>query len=76
MPHFLFFINIKSEKVSLRQCNNIDPVNMGSFAEKICEGGGHLMAAGGLLTPLFMEVCKNLKRLFFDQPVIRLTKCR
>lgn len=60
-PDLLFFINSKSEKVSLRQCNQNDPINIGSFAEKICEGGGHTNAAGGIITPLFMEICKNLK---------------
>ena len=60
-PDLMFFINSKSEKVSLRQCNTTDPINLGAFAEKICEGGGHSNAAGGILTPLFMEICKNLK---------------
>jgi oligoribonuclease NrnB/cAMP/cGMP phosphodiesterase (DHH superfamily) len=60
-PDIFFFINPKTEKVSLRQNNKIDPVNLGTFAEKLCEGGGHLHAAGGKITPLFMEVTKNLK---------------
>jgi nanoRNase/pAp phosphatase (c-di-AMP/oligoRNAs hydrolase) len=60
-PDVLFFINSKSEKVCLRQTINKDPVNLGAFAEKICEGGGHNNAAGGIITPIFMEITKNLK---------------
>lgn len=62
-PDVLFFINTKSEKVSIRQYTKDDPANILAFAEKICEGGGHEYAAGGKITPLFMEVTKNLKPL-------------
>lgn len=62
-PDIFFFINIKSQKVCIRQLNNSDPINVGQFAEKICEGGGHNNAAGGIITPLFMEVTKNLKQI-------------
>jgi len=60
-PDIFFFINSKSEKVSIRQNSFEDPINVGSFAEKICDGGGHPHAGGGIITPLFMEVTKNLK---------------
>ena len=62
-PDIFIFINLKSEKVSIRQYNKEDPVNIGHFAEKICEGGGHKHAGGGVITPLFMEVTKNLHPL-------------
>lgn len=60
-PDIFFWINIKSEKVSIRQCSKEDPIDVGAFAEKICNGGGHPNAAAGVITPLFMEVTKNLK---------------
>jgi oligoribonuclease NrnB/cAMP/cGMP phosphodiesterase (DHH superfamily) len=59
-PDVFFFINSKSEKVSIRQYTKEDPINVGNFAEKICDGGGHVHAGGGIITPLFMEVTKNL----------------
>jgi oligoribonuclease NrnB/cAMP/cGMP phosphodiesterase (DHH superfamily) len=62
-PDIFFFINTKNEKVSIRQCTKTDPIDVGAFAERICEGGGHEYAAGGKITPLFMEVTKNLKPL-------------
>jgi oligoribonuclease NrnB/cAMP/cGMP phosphodiesterase (DHH superfamily) len=62
-PDLFFFINIKNEKVSIRQCNLENPVDCGSFAEKYCNGGGHPNAAAGTITPLFMEITKNLKPL-------------
>jgi len=60
-PDIFFFINSKSQKVSVRQYTKDDPINVGSFVEKICEGGGHMHAGGGVITPLFMEVTKNLQ---------------
>jgi oligoribonuclease NrnB/cAMP/cGMP phosphodiesterase (DHH superfamily) len=62
-PDLFFFINIKNEKVSIRQCSKDDPIDCGALAKKVCEGGGHANAAGGKLTPLFMEMTKNLKPL-------------
>lgn len=59
-PDIFFFINPKTEKVSVRQNTKENPINVGSFMEKICEGGGHQHAGGGIITPLFMEVTKNL----------------
>ena len=60
-PDLFFFINIKNEKVSVRQYNPENSVDCGAFAKNICEGGGHYNAAAGKLTPLFMELMKNLK---------------
>lgn len=62
-PDLFFFINIKNEKISLRQYNQTDPVDCGAFMKNNCEGGGHYNAAAGKLTPLFMELTKNLKPL-------------
>lgn len=62
-PDLFFFININTQKVSLRQCTKEDPIDIGLFAEKICDGGGHEFAAGGKITPLFLEITKNLKPL-------------
>jgi hypothetical protein len=60
-PELLFFVNTKTEKVSLRQNSKENSIDLGAFAEKICEGGGHSYSAGGKITPLFMEISKNLK---------------
>lgn len=62
-PDIFFFINTKSEKVSIRQTPSEHNVDLGSFASKICEGGGHANAAGGKITPLFMQMTKKLKPL-------------
>jgi hypothetical protein len=60
-PDIFFFINIKSEKVNMRKKPTIKDFEIGSFAEKVCEGGGNSNSAGGTLTPVFMEMMKNLK---------------
>ena len=68
MNHFIqknksdifFFINTKTETVTIKQCTQNDPIDCSSFAEKICEGKGHSNFAEGKITPLFMEVTKNL----------------
>lgn len=60
-PDIFFFINIKSEKVNMRKNPNIKTFEIGNFAEKICEGGGNSNSAAGKLTPVFMEMMKNLK---------------
>jgi hypothetical protein len=60
-PDLFFYINTKTEKVNLRKKSTITSFDLGTFAEKICEGGGNTNSAGGKLTPLFMELTKNLK---------------
>jgi len=62
-PDLFFFINTKTQKVTLRQKKDNNPIDLGKFAEKFCEGAGHTYAAGGKITPLFMELTKNLKPL-------------
>lgn len=60
-PDMFFFINIKTEKVNMRKKPSIKDFNISDFAEKFCEGGGNSNSAGGKLTPVFMEMMKNLK---------------
>lgn len=59
-PDLFFFINTKTQKVSIRQKITDNPINLEKLAEKFCDGAGHLYAAGGKITPLFMELTKNL----------------
>jgi nanoRNase/pAp phosphatase (c-di-AMP/oligoRNAs hydrolase) len=62
-PDILLYINTKSEKVSMRQKERPNPINLASFAEKYCDGSGHINAAGGRITLLFMELTKKLQPL-------------
>jgi len=59
----LFYINTESEKVSLRQRKTKDMIDLVSFSQKYCDGDGHSYAAGGVITPLFMELTKKLNPL-------------
>lgn len=58
-----FFINPKTEKVVIKQKRSNNLIDISKFAEKFCEGYGYSYTAGGKLTPLFMELTKNLKPL-------------
>lgn len=58
-----FFINTKAEKVIIKQKRSETPIDLSKFAEKFCEGGGNNYTATGKITPLFMELTKNLKPL-------------
>ena len=60
-PDIFFYINTRTEKISMRQAKSENPINLGVFAEEYCEGSGHMNAAGGKVTPLFMELTKKLK---------------
>jgi len=57
----LFFINTKTEKISLKQKKSDNMIDLASFAKKYCDGNGHNLSAGGNLTDLFMELTKNFK---------------
>jgi hypothetical protein len=59
-PDLLFYINTQTETVSIRQTKQSDIINLPKFVEKYCDGNGQLFAAGGKITPLFMELTKNL----------------
>jgi hypothetical protein len=56
-----FFINPKHNRVNIRQKKTDKCIDLQKFAEKFCDGSGNMYSAGGNLTPLFMELTKNLK---------------
>lgn len=62
-PDLLFYINTQTEYVSIRQPKQSDMIDLLKFSEKYCDGSGHAYAAGGKITPLFMELTKNLNPL-------------
>lgn len=62
-PDLLFYINPKTENVILKQKRDEKCIDLGKFVEKFCEGTGHTYSARGKITPLFMELTKNLKPL-------------
>jgi hypothetical protein len=62
-PDLLFYINTQTEYVSIRQPKQSDMIDLLRFSEKYCDGSGHAYAAGGKITPLFMELTKNLNPL-------------
>ena len=53
-------VNSNSNSVSFRRKKGCT-VNLSKLAEKLCEGGGHESAAGGKITPVFLEFTKLLK---------------
>lgn len=53
-------VNTGSEHVSFRRSED-SLVHLGRLAELIAEGGGHAAAAGGKITPRFLEFTKLLK---------------
>jgi len=60
-PDLFFYINTKTEKVNMRKKTSIEKFDIGLFAEEFCDGGGNFNSGGGSLTPIFMELMKNLK---------------
>ena len=56
----VILINNGNKRVYLRKKKGVD-VNLGKFAEKVCAGGGHDYAAGGILT----EHIKTLSKDFY-----------
>jgi hypothetical protein len=59
----LFYINTNNEKVSLRQKKGNNMIDLEKFSKTYCDGDGYSYAAGGKITPLFMELTKNLNHL-------------
>ena len=59
-PDVVFSINIKNNTVLMKQCSHQSPIDCSIFIEKFCEGSGNNNMAFGNITPLFMEVTKNL----------------
>jgi hypothetical protein len=52
-------INIKNEKVKIRQKINDNPINLKKFCEKYCDGDATTFLGIGKITPLFLELTKN-----------------
>jgi oligoribonuclease NrnB/cAMP/cGMP phosphodiesterase (DHH superfamily) len=52
-------VNLRSESVSFRRSKTSN-INVARLAEKIANGGGHPAAAGGKITPTFVEFTKLL----------------
>jgi len=51
-------INLKSKRVYFRKNDGVD-LDLGKFAKKVCEGGGHEYAAGGVLNDVILTLSKN-----------------
>ena len=51
-------INLKNNRVYLRKKREVD-LNLGKFAKKICNGGGHEYAAGGELNENVLALSKK-----------------
>lgn len=59
--NIIFFINTKSQKVSMKQLYSENVIDLSILAKKYCEGNGSTFSAGGKITELFMEITKNFK---------------
>jgi len=55
-------INLKNNRVYLRRNKDID-FNLSKFAKKICDGGGHEYAAGGVLNNNVLSLSKQFEPL-------------
>jgi nanoRNase/pAp phosphatase (c-di-AMP/oligoRNAs hydrolase) len=58
----VMMINSNNKRVYLRRQKESD-LNLGKFAEKICDGGGHKYAAGGTLTETVKTLSKDFQPL-------------
>jgi len=58
----VMMINSNNKRVYLRRQKESD-LNLGKFAEKVCDGGGHKYAAGGTLTETVKTLSKNFQPL-------------
>lgn len=59
--NIIFFINTKSQKVSMKQRYSDNIVDLALIAKKYCDGNGSTFSAGGTLTDLFMEITKTFE---------------
>ena len=59
-PDIILSINIKTNSVFIKQCTSENPIDCSAFVSKFCEGYGNSSMAYGTITPLFMEITKNL----------------
>lgn len=55
-------VNPKTESVSFRKSKDCT-VDLSKLAKKLCNGGGHENAAGGLITPEFLQFTKLLNQI-------------
>ena len=55
-------INLKNNRVYLRR-NKSSNLNLSKFAAKICDGGGHEYAAGGILNENVLTLSKQFEPL-------------
>lgn len=53
-------INLHNNRVYLRKSKNCD-LDLGKFAKKMCEGGGHEYAAGGVLNENILTLSKQFE---------------
>lgn len=58
----VMMINSNNKRVYLRRQKESD-LNLGKFAEKVCDGGGHKYAAGGTLTETVKTLSKDFQPL-------------
>jgi hypothetical protein len=58
-----FFIIPKYNKVIIKQKQTDLRIDLPNFCKKFCDGFGNMYSATGKITPLFMELTKNLKPL-------------
>jgi len=54
-------VNPKTQSVSFRRSKQSN-IDVSKLASRLCKGGGHEAAAGGLITPEFMEFTKLLNQ--------------
>jgi hypothetical protein len=62
-PDIFFYINTRTDRVSMRQPKSEKIIDLAAFARKYCDGDGNNHTAGGNLTPLFLEIAKKLSPL-------------
>jgi nanoRNase/pAp phosphatase (c-di-AMP/oligoRNAs hydrolase) len=55
----VFFVNVDNKHVSFRKAKTCD-VDLSKLATKICNGGGHEYAAGGIITDAFLRLTEQL----------------
>lgn len=58
----VMLINANNKRVYLRRQKEAE-IDLGKFAEKVCEGGGHKYAAGGMLTETVKLLSKEFQPL-------------
>jgi hypothetical protein len=62
-PDLFMYINTKTEKITYRKNKNQIEFDLQKFAETYSSGAGNKFSAVGKITPLFLELTKNLNPL-------------